>query len=267
MSESASAESPAADSAPQPSPPRKRDNAVEQHDFANPTLSIIHSLSRKTSTSALSTISRESTPPPLPPRPRNITLLDSRPTTSHSTGPTRPQLVSKATTQLSYADSQVHQNEARESSPASRPPKARSYFGLNLGSSRNTSDVEDTASVRSVAPTLDGGLEAESMLAGVVGESDKSKPLLRSLGHGFADRQSDTLFPPDADFEAAFNTEFEDVDEIQADGSNEGQGPLLYLGVACADAPNRACYAPMARQIEAFFDPLERRQAHIQPPR
>ncbi|KAF2679108.1 DUF254-domain-containing protein [Lentithecium fluviatile CBS 122367] len=29
------------------------------------------------------------------------------------------------------------------------------------------------------------------------------------------------MFPPDAEFEAAFNTEFEDVEEMQADGSNE----------------------------------------------
>ena len=265
MSEPPSAEPPAAgaadESAPSTPAPKQSDQ-VEQQDFVNPTLGIIQSLSRKTSTSAISTVSREDTPPPLPPRPRNISLLDSRPPTSHSTAPTRPQLVSKATTQLSYADSHLHENESREPSPEPRPSKARRFFGLNIGSSHPTSDVEDSASVRSVAPTLEGGLEAESMLGEVTGTQEKS--LLQSLGHSFADRESETLFPPDAEFEAAFNTEFEDIEEFQADGSNEGQRLCLYVGVVCADSMNRRCYATMARQTEALSHPFERGEAHIQ---
>ena len=265
MSEPPSAELPvagtAAKSAPTTPTTKKSDN-VEQQEFVNPTINFIQSLSRKTSTSALSTISREGTPPPLPPRPRNISY--SRPPTSHSTAPSRPQLVSKATTQLTYADSHGHQNDSREGSPVPRP-KTRSYFGLNIGTSHYTSDVDDSASVRSVAPTLEGGLEAESMLGEVRGVPEKS--LLRSLGHSFVDRESESMFPPDADFEAAFNAEFEDVEEMQADGSNEGQRFCLYLGVACADSMNRGCYAPMARQTKTLPHPFQRGETYIQPPR
>ncbi|KAJ4348171.1 Vacuolar fusion protein mon1 [Didymosphaeria variabile] len=205
-----------------PAPAPKTKDNVEQHDFANPTINIINSLSRKTSTSGLSLasgVSREGTPPPLPPRP-NLNLLDSasRPSTSHSVTPTRPRLVSKATTQLSFADSANHKNESREPSSL-QASKRRSYFGLNLGSSRNTSDGEDSASIASFVPAVDAGLDTESMLG--EGMGDHEKTLLASLGHDARDAES--MFAPDPAFEQAFTKEFDEIEEMTQDGSNEGQ--------------------------------------------
>ncbi|KAJ4291009.1 Vacuolar fusion protein mon1 [Kalmusia sp. IMI 367209] len=210
-----------------PAPSPKRSDHVDQQDFANPTINIINSISRKTSMSALSlsSVSREGTPPPLPPRP-NLALLDSRPSTSHSMAPTRPRLVSQATTQLSFADSHNHQNQSRERSP-SRTSKARTYFGLNLGSSRNTSDAEDSASIKSTIHAVDVGLDAESMLG--EGMGDHERTLLRTLGHTYEARDAESMFAPDPEVEQVFAREFDDIEEMAADGSNEGQRQIMYL--------------------------------------
>lgn len=178
----------------------KKADSVEQRDFANPTLNIIQSFSRTASTSDASVASREGTPPPLPPRP----------TTAHSTVPPRPPLVSKATTQVSFANSQ--------------------HTSVDLGrnvASRTPSDADDGASIRSYMPAADTGADAESILGDVLGAQEKSahekKLLLRTLGHYLGDADAENLFPPDPELEAAFDTEFDDVDDMQPDGSNEGQ--------------------------------------------
>lgn len=106
-------------------------------------------------------------------------------------------------------------------------------------------------------PAVDVGLDTESMLGDVVGEHEKS--LFRSMGYQLDGRDSETLFPPDPDFEQAFENEFDEVDEIKSDGSNEGQRHALYLVSAPTDRMNRGCHDAMARQAEAFSDSLERR--------
>jgi hypothetical protein len=217
MTDTPPAEPAAASGSAESNAPTRNDPVQQQQQqqgFVNPTISIINSLSRKTSTSALSLascVSREGTPPPLPPRP-NLGLLDaaSRPSTSHSITPPRPRLVSKATTKLSFADSATHDNESRETSSPhpSNPSKSRSYFGLNLGASGHTSDGEDSASIRSVLPAAEAGLDAESMLGEGMGGPEK--PLPASLGQHSQDAPS--MFASDPVFE-----------EAAQDGSNEGQ--------------------------------------------
>lgn len=121
--------------------------------------------------------------------------------------------------------------------------------------SRNTSDADDSASVRSYMPGVEGAGETESILGEVMGQQEKSeteKTLLRSLGHKFVDSEAQSMFPPDPVFDAAFNREFDDVDEMTADGSNEGLAHTAYPEVACADVANRGCYAPMACEAKAF---------------
>ncbi|KAF2793695.1 DUF254-domain-containing protein [Melanomma pulvis-pyrius CBS 109.77] len=210
----------APDGAPPASSTSKSNDGIEQQDFANPTINIIQSVSRRTSISAVSSISREGTPPPLPPRPKNRAHLDSRPSTSHSTAPARPHLASKPTTQLSYAGSQTHSNESKDetSSGAAHP---KSYPGLNTG--RGSNDGDDSASVRSFAPTIEAGGEiggdAESILGEIIG--DREKTLLRSLGHRFEDKESASMFSPDPEFEEAFAHEFDEVEDMRPDGSNE----------------------------------------------
>ncbi|KAJ4365802.1 Vacuolar fusion protein mon1 [Neocucurbitaria cava] len=218
----------AAGSAP-PTPARKTSIAsakskdhTEQHAFTNPTLNIIHSLSRKPSTNELSIPSREGTPPPLPPRPQ-LGLLSSRPSTAHSSTPPRPQLVSKATTQLSLTNTQAIGNETRDDSSASSASKPRNFPGVHIAS-RNVSDADDSASVRSYVPTTEAGGDGESILGEVMGEQEKTdqeKALLRTLGHRFEDTEAQSMFMPDPEFEAMFGHEFDEIDDMAMDGSNE----------------------------------------------
>jgi hypothetical protein len=246
----------------------KAADSVEQHDFANPTLGIINNISRRTSTSGISSPSREGTPPPLPPRPQ-LSYLNSRPSTSHSIrkAPSRPQLVSKATTQLSLSNGQAFGTESRDDAPASDSAKQRTFLGLNLPS-HSASDADDSASIRSYMPGAEGVGEGESILGEIMGQEEKTeteKTLLRSLGHKFADGQAESMFPPDPEFDAAFNREFDEIDSMSVDGSNEGLKCTVCLKVACADVVNRSCYAPMACETEAFLDSIECWKTHIQP--
>ena len=262
MSDHGNAESHPPETAPKATPttPARKQDGVEQRDFINPTINIIQSASRKTSYSSLSSISREGTPPPLPPRPKNPNFLGSRPSTAHSTAPARPQLVSKATTQLSYNNTQTYNQEGKDDPPSSGASRARGFFGLNT--SRNVSDVEEAASVKSFAPT-DIGVETESILGEVAG--DYEKPLLKALGRRFQDQESESMFPPDAEFEAAFRQEFDDVEEMKADGSNEGQSVLLYLEreLRTNEVLNRNGYGSMAREIETLLHLLLRSETHL----
>jgi hypothetical protein len=234
---------------------------VAQQDFANPTLSIINRLPRRASASSTIAPSREGTPPPLPPRPQ-LGFLSPRPATSHSVRrtPSRPQLVSKATTHLSLSNGQAFGTESREDSPASSASKQRSVAGLRIASN-GTSDADDNASVRSYMPR-DGMGDTESILGEVMAPQQKSeteRTLLRSLGHRFVDTEAQSMFPPDPHFDAAFDREFDDVDDMKADGSNEGQPYSARIRVACADEVDSRRHAPMAREAQALPHPVERR--------
>ena len=249
---------------------------VEQHDFINPTLNIIGNASRSPSYSEASSPSREGTPPPLPPRPQlDIPSFTSRPVSSHSVtrapshlvtrAPSRPQLVSKATTQLSVTNTQAFGSESRDDSTSSACSKPRNLLP-NL-SSNATSDGDESASVKSHAPTI---AEGESLLGEVMDMTEKSKQeetLLRSLGHRFEDSESQSMFPPDPDFESAFDCEFDNVDDMAADGSNQGQNYMLYQCVVCTDTYNRTDYAAMAGKAEALLDSFECRETYLQPAR
>lgn len=210
-------------------------DGVEQHYFANPTLSIIGNASRSPSYSGATSPSREGTPPPLPPRPplqlgahSSILSPSTRPPSSHSVrrAPSRPQLVSKATTQLSITNTQAFGSDSRDLSDSASPASAQHRHVLPDLPAEGPSDAEDSASVRSDVPTI-SEVGGETMLGEVMAatekKSEQDEVLLRSLGRRFDDPEAQSLFPPDPDFEAAFESEFEDVAEMAADGSNEGQ--------------------------------------------
>ncbi|OAK99786.1 vacuolar fusion protein MON1 [Phaeosphaeriaceae sp. SRC1lsM3a] len=201
---------------------KKADNG-EQHDFANPTLNIINNISRRTSASGLSSPSREGTPPPLPPRPQ-LGYLSSRPSTSHSIhkAPSRPQLVSKATTQLSLSNGQAFGNESR-ADMATVEDGQRGFLGVSLPS-HGAGEADDSASIVSYMPGTGALGEAESILGEVMGQEEKTeteKMLLRTLGHKLADSEAQSMFLPDPQFDAAFNCEFDEIEAIGESGSNE----------------------------------------------
>ncbi|KAJ9665992.1 Vacuolar fusion protein mon1 [Coniosporium apollinis] len=167
-------------------------------------------------------VSREGTPPPLPPRPRHQ-LLEERPTSSgtlklpKSGG--RPSLQSKATTALSQQDIQSFYNGGKEvhSKPASRQ---LSFTNFGFGISRSGSDADDSASVKSFAPTLEAGADVESLLGEAL--QDQETPAWKAMGFRPDGLHSEeTLFAEDPYFERAFKHEFDEVDEMKPDGSNE----------------------------------------------
>lgn len=184
---------------------------TETRDFsADSPLGLLQGFSRRTSVSSLA--SREGTPPPLPPRPL-LGALASRPSTSHSTArsvtPARPQLLSKATTHISYAKSQAWGGESHIVDARLAP--------------RHTSD-EDSASLYSYAPTVDAGADTESTLGEVMADdapSEHESLLLGSLGHRIIDPQSQRLFPADPWLSDAFGREFDSMDDLSPDGSNQ----------------------------------------------
>jgi len=249
--------------------PAKPEPRTDKKDFANPTLNIVQGASISTTTEGAhgsnAPISREGTPPPLPPRPRTLALRDSpsRPSSSHSLMPSRPQLQSKPTTQLSYVDTQKYSEELRDESVSSGTSRqAKSYGGLNA------SDMEDSASVRSFAPTVEAGGDTESILGEVIADPT----LLQSLGHRFATPSTASLFPADAAFEDAFAREFDEIEGMKTDGSNEGQTTHLSVGTTellCADSicVYRSGFAAMARKIKTLPNSVLGWETHLQPPR
>lgn len=193
--------------------------------------------------------------------------MSSRPSTSHSIrkAPSRPQLVSKATTHLSLSNGQAFGTESRDDT-ATIATKQRTFLGGNLAS-HSASDADDNASVKSFMPGVEGMGDGESIMGEVMGKEEKTdteKTLLRTLWHKFADSEAQSMFPLDPDFDAAFGREFDEIEDMSTDGSNEGLTYTAYLEVACADAVNRSCHASMARETQAFPHLIECRKAHIQ---
>jgi hypothetical protein len=102
--------------------------------------------------------------------------------------------------------------------------------------------------------------DTESILGEVMGQQEKSateKTLLRSLGHKFVDSEAQSMFPPDPQFDAAFDHEFDEIEDMKPDGSNEGQTHTVPIDIARADVVNRSGYAPMACKAQAFPHSLE----------
>lgn len=170
--------------------------------------------------------------------------------------------MSKATTQLSFTDTQTYSDDSKIESSSSNASRPRNFFSLNLARSRAASD-EDAASVTSAIPP-DGGVDAESILGEVLDRRDDS--LLRTLGSRFRSQESESVFSAEPDFDEAFRHEFDEIDEMASDGSNEGLDPQSLdvdrrpMLMEC----NRISYAPVAHQVEALPHPFICRQAHLQ---
>ncbi|KAF2838536.1 DUF254-domain-containing protein [Patellaria atrata CBS 101060] len=160
--------------------------------------------------------SRETTPPPLPPRPKIYGLLGDRPPTSGGlrvpSSAKRPGLQSKATTALSLGE--LHAQTNRDGSPASCQTRAR-------GRSRSGSEVDDSASIRSFAPTMQADGDIESLLGEVLGDSEIQT--WKIMGPQFPGGQSQgaSIFGNGPEFEEAFEHEFDELTELETDGSNE----------------------------------------------
>jgi hypothetical protein len=217
-------------------------------------------------------VSREGTPPPLPPRRTILDTPNRRPQTSSgsltlprsSSGTrsgSRPPLQSKATTALSIAD--VHsQNHGNDSSHPTTPTSRQINFaGLRLGHSRHGSDGEETASVMSYAPTMEASADVESMLGDVL--QDRNTPGWTPITPR-KDLEEDSLFPNDLDFDEAFEHEFDELDDITSDGLNEGATFMAKPLYTVTDPSNRSGSAAVEGQAQAFSNPFVRRKTYLE---
>ncbi|KAI4216946.1 MAG: hypothetical protein LQ351_000895 [Letrouitia transgressa] len=173
------------------------------------------------------------TPPPLPPRPKNLTLLHEGSNVAVDSPQSirilnRPKLQSRATTAISRPDIHIqsHQDGSSETYDASDQSTLAGKSWLGLGGIRrfelrNASDGDDSASVRSYTPTLGAAGDAESLLGELLVSSQHS-PDWKILDAQF---EAIGLAEPssfeDKEDLSEFNDEFDEIGELSADGTNE----------------------------------------------
>lgn len=156
--------------------------------------------------------SPEGPPPPLPPRPNTLSLLDEG-VSSWNVGPSaQPVLQSRATTAVSLTDIASHDG-GKESYPArSLPGTLRAKASLSHLASSRGSDTPDSASIRSSVPRTDIG-EVDNVFSDFIatdsGPNQDSTGLLQ-----FPDFQED-------DVDDDFTKEFEPVGEVGDEDENE----------------------------------------------
>ncbi|CAD6568347.1 MAG: Vacuolar fusion protein mon1 [Alectoria sarmentosa] len=169
--------------------------------------------------------------PPLPPRPTMREGSYSPGSSSKRPGKTpRPLLQSTATTALSRTEvnTQSYQDGSRESFAASAqttpPSKAVAAFG-SIRKVKGLSDSEggDSASVRSYAPTLETGGDAESLLGEVLGASQESPAWRLHSTQNEAPDPFESVTYEDDEATVDFYREFDEISAVAADGENEEQ--------------------------------------------
>ena len=178
------------------------------------------------------TLADEGPRPPLPPRPRNPELLHPGGTLKGSIR-SRPKLQSTATTALSCTDvhTQSFHDESRDQITA---PTESTIFGRTLrgaGSLRRfkgwTSD--DSASVKSFAPTIEAGGEVESLLGEVLSDPEET-PSWKFLGARAEEPDPFDLITVEQDAVLkGFEQEFDELDDVDTEGNNEGLEQSLQI--------------------------------------
>ena len=172
--------------------------------------------------------------PALPPRPTNLSLLQEGKSThaeanSAQTSSPKPQLQASATTAVSRTDiqTQSYQDGSRDTFAASAgstpSQKTIQPFG-SLRSFRQLGGSEggDTASIKSLAPTLGRGADDESLLGDVFGIAQKI-PAWRMFGGDDEVLEPLTLSDEySAEITDDFYREFDGIQSADDDAQNEG---------------------------------------------
>lgn len=158
--------------------------------------------------------------PPLPPR----NLLDQRAVGSLKPPkrPSRPQLQSHPTIALSLAD--VHSavsHDRIESATTNRTLSRRpSHALLNIGTSAPASDAGETSSVCSATPSSVAASRLESLIGAV--PNNQATPAWKALSAQLdAQNPFEQDFAYDSEYSDAFFHEFDALEEVKADGSNQ----------------------------------------------
>ncbi|KAL1303266.1 hypothetical protein AAFC00_006678 [Neodothiora populina] len=173
-------------------------------------------------------LSRELTPPPLPPRSMNHDLLDDRRSQTGSLRlpkrASRPQLQARPTTAVSLADVETRNYHDRSLSAvqpaAARTLSGREYrFDVSRRPSRVGSD-NDASSVMSPSQSGFFGDEVESLMGDVL--SGQATPAWRALTAQLEDDNPfERSLPDDEIFSIRMHHEFDPLEDFKADASNE----------------------------------------------
>lgn len=156
--------------------------------------------------------------PPLPPRPRNLSSVRSRPSASYREHDSKDGLLSGATTAVSMTDVNTYTmndgSRRLRTSTASRSPSTHSFVGRCIVGSPRPSDAGDSSSLYSLAPQLEAKEEVRSFFGNRITD-DEDERSWRPQEEAI----SDYVEGDDGDLDPG--TEFENVPQIKEDGSNE----------------------------------------------
>ncbi|KAL8871095.1 MAG: hypothetical protein Q9174_003006 [Haloplaca sp. 1 TL-2023] len=182
----------------------------------------------------------EERPPPLPPRP---SVLGSQRKISNvaaagfptETSSTRPRLQATATTAVSRTDihTQAYQNGSRETYAASRQtsPPPTSWSGWGSIRRLRIQDGDDSASIRSFAPTVGTGVGVESLLGGFAGHEQTTTwdTVNGQLEEAGLEELHDSAYEERLH---SFDEEFDEIVASDADDIDEGQLKVYYAGAS-----------------------------------
>lgn len=206
--------------------------------------------------------------PPLPPRPKKPELLHPGGILHGPTRSSRPNLQSIATTALSCTDvhTQSFQDGLREKIVA---PTDSTTFGKSsrgAGSVRRfkgwtSGEGDDSASVRSFAPTVEAGGDVESLLGEVLGGPQETPPWKLRSSHVEAPDPFDLITYEDDPGLKDFEREFDELSELDAEGNNEGlEQSLRNFLLVFLLSQNQSTSCHFGRQnesISSFYPPPE----------
>ena len=232
----------AADGGHDISPPQgenRGDPAIEDTAAAKKELGVHVESSAPSQSGSISRSLGDEHRPPLPPRPGTLDILKEG---YHNIGGTpqrskqsaRPNLQSTATIALSRTDihTQSYPDGSRETYAASAettpPPKPAGVFGsIKRFKGLSGSEGGDSASVRSYAPTLEAGGDAESLLGEVLGASQEV-PAWKLLSTQYeAPDPFDTFMFEDNEATVDFYREFDELRGGESGEQNEGSIPSI----------------------------------------
>ena len=234
--------------------PREREGSGEQESVLPSTTANVDaqdegltSVTPSTSRSVSQSTTTDDGPrPPLPPRPVNLDLLGERPKTPAGSlqrpkSSARPNLQATATTGLSLTDihTQSYPDGSRETSESKSSQRSPKDFGsIRRFKNRYGNEGDESASVRSYAPTLEAGGDVESLLGEVLGASSASP------AWGLLSTQGERLDPfdlvsyGDDELTADFNREFDELGGLDPEDNNEGKRLLDSTILGANKAPS-----------------------------
>ena len=259
------------------SPPQGEDRAIEDAAAAKEELGVHIKPSAPSQSGFTSRKLGDEHRPPLPPRPGTLDILKEG---NHSPGDTpqrskqsaRPNLQSSATTALSRTDihTQSYPDGSRETYAASAettpPSRPAGIFGsVKRFKGLSGSEGGDSASVRSYAPTLEAGADAESLLGEVLGASQDSWKQLRAQ-YEAPDPFGSVIFE-DNEATVDFYREFDELRGGESGEQNEGSisSVLKLSSHEVLIRSLRATASPMAIEAKTLLDSFICWKTYLQP--